>query len=99
LGNFSEKTDNESKVRILDKQAVGGAALLRLKGHILIYLGMYSGRPYVIHEIHAYRQRQGLGKDIIRKINRTVVSDLSLGEGSRKGSLLDRIVSIRNIAG
>ncbi|MFA5063456.1 MAG: SH3 domain-containing protein [Candidatus Omnitrophota bacterium] len=99
LGNFSEKTDNESKVRILDKQAVGGAALLRLKGHILIYLGMYSGRPYVIHEIHAYRQRQGLGKDIIRKINRTVVSDLSLGEGSRRGSLLDRIVSIRNIAG
>jgi len=99
LGNFSEKTDNESKVRILDKQAVGGAALLRLKGHILIYLGMYAGRPYVIHEIHAYRQRQGLGKDIVRKINRTVVSDLSLGEGSRKGSLLDRVVSIRNISG
>lgn len=99
LSSFPEKANNELKISILDKLALGGVTVLQLKGHILLYLGMYAGRPYVIHDIHAYRQKQLWGKDRVRKINRVVVSDLSLGEGSRKGSLLERIISIRNIAG
>jgi hypothetical protein len=37
------------------------------------------------------------GGDIAREVNRVVVSDLSLGKGSQKGSLLERIISIRNV--
>jgi hypothetical protein len=37
------------------------------------------------------------GGDIVREVNRVVVTGLSLGKGSKKGSLLERVVSIRNI--
>ncbi|MFH0854922.1 MAG: SH3 domain-containing protein [Candidatus Omnitrophota bacterium] len=98
LGNFEQKTSNELKTRILAKEAIGGVTILQLKGHILLYLGMFGNRPYVIHEIYGYRQKQGLGKEVFHKLNRAVVSDLALGEGSRKGSLLERVISIRSIA-
>jgi len=68
-------------------------ALLPLKGHIMLYLGSIEGRPYAIHAVWAYRER-GADKDIPRVINRVVVSDLSLGEGSHKGSLLERLTGI-----
>jgi len=99
LGNFPEKKDSELKLRTLDKLALAGVTVLQLNGHIVLYLGMYAGRPYVIHDIHAYRQKQCWGGCVVRKLNRVVVSDLALGEGCYKGSLLERIVSIRNIEG
>ncbi len=97
LGGFSEKAGNELKSRILNKQAIPGVTVLQLEGHILLYLGMFENRPYAIHETHGYRQKQRWGRDTVREVNRVVVSDLSLGEGSQKGSLFDRIISIRSI--
>lgn len=97
LGVFTEETAGEFKLRILHEQAIAGVTLLRLKGHISLYIGAYEGRPYVIHETHGYRQKMPWGGDIVREINRVVVSDLSLGDGSKKGSFLERIVSINNI--
>jgi len=96
LGIFTEKSGNGLKLSILHKQAIGGVTVLQLKGHILLYLGMYAGSPYVIHETHGYREKVWRG-DIVRALNRVVVSDLSLGKGSQKNSLLKRIISIRNI--
>lgn len=76
--------------------AVAGITLLPMKGHIMLYLGMVDGRPYAIHEIWAYRQDKG-GEDVARVLNRVVVSDLSLGQGSRRGSLLKRLSGIREV--
>ncbi|MCX5678686.1 MAG: SH3 domain-containing protein [Candidatus Omnitrophica bacterium] len=97
LGEFTEKTGDELKMHVLKDQAIAGVAIMQLNGHIFLYLGMYEDRPYVIHETHAYRQRMWWGGDIAREVNRVVVSDLSLGKGSQKGSLLERIISIRNV--
>jgi hypothetical protein len=96
LGALTEKTNSASKLLILDKLAIGGATILQLKGHILLYLGSYKGSPYVIHETHGYRQKKGW-KDILCVVNRVVVSDLSLGQGSKNGSLLERLLSICNV--
>ena len=74
-----------------------GATLLRLPGHIMLYLGTVDGRPYVVQEIWGYRE-PGPGRDRVRLINRVVVSDLSLGTGSWRGSLLSRIDRARIIA-
>lgn len=78
-------------------QALPGASILQLKGHVLLYLGMFENRPYAIHETHGYSQKQRWGPDTVREVNRAIVSDLSLGEGSKKGSLRDRIISVRVI--
>jgi hypothetical protein len=57
-------------------------------------LGKDNDRLYAIHAIWAYREKGPEG-DVPTVLGRVVVSDLSLGEGSSKGSLLERIVAVR----
>ncbi|HMB01933.1 MAG TPA: SH3 domain-containing protein, partial [Spirochaetota bacterium] len=56
-------------------------------GHIMLYLGRYRDNYYVIHNKWSYHNKNNK-KIPIKKI---IVSDLQLGKGSRKGSLLTRI--------
>ncbi len=92
LTQFDEKFTGEQKLQAF-KDARGAVAILPMKGHIMLYLGMADERPYAIHAIWAYRERRG-DKDVPRVINKVTVSDLSLGEGSYKGSLLKRLSKI-----
>lgn len=95
LGSFAAGEEKE-KLKVLEDDAVAAITILQLKGHVVLYLGMYENDPYVIHETHAYGQKNGL-ENINMVVNRAVISDLYLGEGSKKGSLLSRIVNIRLI--
>lgn len=90
LAQFNENTPPEEKYNMLKTKGVGGLTFLPMKGHIMLYLGMVDERLFAIHAPWGYREPAG-GKDRVRVINRVVVSDLSLGEGSKKGSLLNRI--------
>lgn len=96
LGRFDQNFPAQKKIEILSKEAVGGATILPLKGHIMLFLGMNNDRAYAIHATWGYREKRFL-KDRVRVVNRVIVSDLSLGEGSRKGSLLERLISVRII--
>ena len=60
----------------------------------MLYLGTLEGRAYAIHSAWAYRRPRG-GRDDTFVVNRVVVSDLTLGEGSRRGSLLERLNAVR----
>jgi len=97
LAEFKQEATATQKFETLSKQAVGGITLFRLPGHIMLYLGMAGERPYAIHATWGYRELSG-GTDRVRVINRVIVSDLSLGEGSKKGSLLERINKMTMIA-
>ena len=97
IGDFSRSTDTPSRYKTLMLHAQGGATLLYLKGHIMLYLGQVNNRHYAIHSTYAYRIPFGSMEQIIR-VNRVAVSDLSLGLGSKKGSLADRLISIRKLS-
>jgi len=84
------------KTLVLTDFAVGGITILGMKGHILLYLGTLDGRVYAIHSVWAYRE-PGPGGDKTFVLNRVVVSDLELGEGSKRGSLLERLNAARII--
>lgn len=71
-----------------------GAIILGFPGHVMIYLGQHNGNHYVIHNTWAYRKKRWFVEDI-KNIGKVVVSDLTLGEGSKKGSLLERLTDIR----
>ncbi|MDP2653040.1 MAG: SH3 domain-containing protein [Candidatus Omnitrophota bacterium] len=90
---FDETAADAEKLAVLSRDAAGGITLLPMKGHIMLYLGMVDGRPYAIHSVWAYRESKGAG-DIVRVINRVAVTDLFLGEGSKKGSLLRRLNAV-----
>ncbi len=93
LTEFDEQIDPNARRQALKEKAMGATTILPLKGHIMLYLGIVDEVPYAIHATWAYRERQG-SKDVPRVINRVVVSDLTLGEGTKKGSLLDRLNSV-----
>ncbi len=84
------------KTLVLEDFAIGGITILGMKGHILLYLGTIDGRLYAIHSVWAYREPGG-GGDKTYVLNRVVVSDLSLGEGSKRGSLLERLNAVKTI--
>ena len=82
------------KTLVLTDFAIGGITILGMKGHILLYLGTIDGRVYAVHSVWAYREPEH-GGDKTFVLNRVVVSDLSLGEGSKRGSLLDRLNAVK----
>lgn len=92
LPGFSAEASESGKRQILADLAVSGATILRMPGHIMLYLGSIDGQPYAIHSTWAYRERRGLG-DVVRLINRVTVSNLELGDGSVRGSHLRRLTT------
>jgi len=94
LAEFDSNAGMQERFTRISGEGVGALTLLRLKGHIMLYLGKDNGRLYAIHAIWAYRQKGPEG-DEATVLGKVVVSDLSLGEGSSKGSLLQRIAAVR----
>lgn len=70
-----------------------GTALLRLPGHIMLYLGEYEGEFYAIHSVWGITNEE---RKIFR-INSVSVTDLELGRGSPNGSLLQRITDVASV--
>ena len=97
LKEFDVESAEREKIDVLAGRGIGGITVLYLRGHIMLFLGMVENRPYAIHSIWAYRQKAGRG-NIIRVVNRVAVTNLALGKGSKKGSLLERLRMVRIIA-
>ncbi len=93
FATFNASISPERKNQALINDGIGGITLLHLKGHILLFLGSVGQRAYAIHATWGYREKDG-NEQRVRVINRVIVSDLSLGEGSQKGSLLERLEKI-----
>jgi len=97
IGEYPDGAGNGEKLDAFSKQAIGGCTLLYMQGHIMLFLGMVDGVPYAIHSTWGYRD-PAPWKERIRVINRVAVTNMSLGEGSKRGSYLDRLRSIRVLA-
>jgi SH3 domain containing protein/NlpC/P60 family protein len=93
IGVFDKETPIEEKYEAL-KDAPPGITLLRLPGHVMIYLGEIDGKHYAIHDTWGFRTKSFLGRSQLNNIGRIVVSELSLGEGGKKGSLIERITHV-----
>lgn len=83
----------DQREQLIKTKGIAAASLLRFPGHIMLYLGSIEGRAYALHALYGYSQPSAQGDRIV-KVNKTVVSDLSLGEGSARKSLLQRLSGI-----
>lgn len=95
LASFGKNTTTKERTKALYR-AVPGITILGWPGHIMFYLGEYAGRHYCLQNIWAVRKRRWFSEDVLY-IGKTVVSDLSLGSGSRRGSLLERLTTARMV--
>ena len=98
VADFDAHYNAPEKFVVIAGQGIGGLTLLRLKGHVMLYLGQVKGRLYAIHAAWSYREKSAKA-DVVRILGRVVVSDLSLGKGTAKGSLLERVVAVRFLGG
>jgi hypothetical protein len=87
--DFDEKSSDDVKNAAI-AQSPAANTLLAMKGHIMLYLGTVDGKPYAIHDTTGYKKIVD-DKEISYAIDRVIISDLSLGQGSPKGSLLRRL--------
>jgi len=94
--SFTRKSTDKYRLGML-ADARGGITLLQFPGHVMLYLGMIDGRPYAIHDLFAYSEKDKDSERLI-SVNRTAVTCLDLGIGTKKGSLLERIVNVRLVA-
>ena len=76
--DFNGKSDDAAKIAAIVRVPAANT-ILAMKGHIMLYLGTVDGKPYVIHDT------------TVSAMNRVIISDLSLGQGTPKGSLLKRL--------
>ena len=77
-------------------RAVPLATLLRMPGHIMLYLGKHEGKHYAVHSIWGI-QKRGASSIQTQKIGKVAVTDLNLGKGGPNGSLLHRLTEIQLI--
>ncbi len=98
VASFGQEVGCPDRVAQIRKSVEPGSGILYLKGHIMLYVGSMGQAVYVLHATHGYRTVHPDGERFVR-LHRVVVSDLSLGEGTRKGSLCDRLISVHGIAG
>lgn len=92
---LNRKQDAAARQAQLDRLQT--PALLQFPGHIMLYLGREGERHYAIHDIWSWRKPDSPLQDRTVIIGQVVVSDLSLGEGSRRGSLLERLTTINTL--
>jgi hypothetical protein len=97
IAEYMEDAPGNDGGETLCREGMGGITIIQLKGHVMLFLGCVNGRPYAIHDTWGYRERIWSG-DRIRLINRVAVTDLSLGKGTKKGSYLDRLITVRVLA-
>lgn len=64
--------------------------------HVMLYIGKNKNRHYVIHNKWSYKKtKEKKEKEIFLK--KIIINDLSLGEGSIDGSLLERMTHISKL--
>jgi hypothetical protein len=78
------------------ESAIPLTTLLRMPGHIMLYLGTHEEKHYAIHSIWGIQKRGPSGIQT-QKIGKVAVTDLNLGQGGPNGSLLHRLTEIRLI--
>jgi len=89
---------DDAKLDRIRREARPFETFLYLKGHILLYLGVYDGEPVVLHTVWGVKTLNGNGEFGRHIVGKTVISSLRFGqemEGYSAGySLLRKIESM-----
>ncbi|MBA7471509.1 hypothetical protein ES707_06815 [subsurface metagenome] len=88
-----ENMSRETKLQAL-RNSPGGISIVRMPGHIMIYLGTLDETSYFVSDFWAWREPVTENQDITHRTARVAVTGLFLGEGSKRGAFIDRLTHI-----
>jgi cell wall-associated NlpC family hydrolase len=72
--------DDKAKLALIAREGKPFETLLYLKGHIMLYLGLYNGEPAVLHTIWGIKTLQNNGELGRHIVGKTVISSLHFGK-------------------
>jgi hypothetical protein len=98
LHEFNPAENAAERERAITEKALPAQSFLRMPGHIMLYLGSVEGKPYALHALWGIGKPTVEGEDDTIAANKVLISDLSLGEGSKRKSLLLRLSAIGAVA-
>ena len=97
--DLSQKTPQE-KIAFLKENAIPFATLLGMRGHIMLYLGVFNDEVLAIHDIWGLRTLQD-GKEGREILGRIIITPLDTGKDiktiSQDSLLIKRISGMRNL--
>ena len=96
IAAFTRESDAQKRLDVFSDASLGGTCILHMSGHIMLFLGSVGGVPYAIHDMRGYSEPDGKAERF-RMVNRVVVSTLHLGEGTKTGAYLNRLVTVRAV--
>lgn len=91
--------DASQRAEQLDRALDQGIVLLYMPGHIMLLLGRDGDDYYAIHQFSGYRVGCRPGHDVKMTVDRVSVTTLRLGEGSERGSFMERITHVVVLGG
>lgn len=92
---FDEDTPYEEKLAAIKTLEPGD--LLYIPGHVMMYLGLENGVPYIIHDVHGYSHKTPEGdyyEGVLNGVSVTPLTTLHLSEEMR---YIDRIYNLKKI--
>jgi hypothetical protein len=96
IAGFTRESSIEKRLGALSDGSLGGTGILHMSGHIMLFLGSADGIPYAIHDMRGYSEPNGKDERF-RLVNRVVVTNLRIGEGTKTGAFLQRLVTVRAV--
>lgn len=87
------------KREVIRQFAERGVVLLQFPGHIMIYMGETGDGMFSISAINEFKKPCAAGDEVELVLGKVAVTRLDLGQGSSRGSLLERIDRISVFCG
>ncbi len=89
---------SDDKKSTIKELAIPFETIAYLRGHVLLYVGVYENEPLFIHNIWGVRTKDDMGRNGRHIIGRAIISSLDLGvelaDHDPEGLLIDRLESI-----
>lgn len=95
--SFEKNEPEHLRAQRIIKTGVPGISLIYFPGHIMLYVGSENNKPYIIHSIWGYGDDTDESESKTYLINRVAITTMSVGEDSKKGSLLHRTTLMKTM--
>ncbi|MDQ7050028.1 MAG: NlpC/P60 family protein [Enterobacterales bacterium] len=93
--HFNKHTSKLEKLNQLEKLEVGD--LIYIPGHVMMFLGLQNGKPYIIHDVSGLSYFKKNGEYYQSKLNGVSVTPLLPLQLNQETKYLDRIYNLKKI--
>ncbi len=93
--HFTEETTNQEKLKQIENLEIGD--LIYIPGHVMMFLGMHNGKPYIIHDVSGLSYFKETGEYYQSSLNGVSVTPFLPLQLNQETKYLDRVYNLKKI--